>query len=301
MTFEGLVVSDRTGYRVYVPDANIHSAPVEFIKHRGILKINHNKSIVGCIEGHSLGLAWSQEPFHLHRGYLVNGRIIGPAWIWKNLKNGSHKGLSVGGISGRFRSHNQRNQPDRSPAILGGGGELMSILNELKSRVEKNRRQKQKEKESGVKRFVDNKEVSEKELQEYRTLQPYVAEVNARRAKEFAEISTSESLLRKHQYEVQESDLSEPIDKKNKLNAVIQKEARQLYEQKKEKDRQQAKLEVQIAVTARPALEEAMKALPVIKELPQDHRYSELKYHGERFFSELEHVVEGMKALEESK
>ncbi len=96
-TFEGLVVSDRTNFREHIPDENIHTALVKFIKYKGTLKINHRKSIVGFINEHCFGLAWSKQPFHLHKGYLVRGKIVGPTWIWRNLKSGYYRGLSISG------------------------------------------------------------------------------------------------------------------------------------------------------------------------------------------------------------
>ena len=94
-SFVGIVISDMSPCREYASAEQLHKALVEFIKYRGTLRINHNKSIIGFIEDHSFGLAWSQEPFHLHEGYLVRGKIIGPTWIWKNLKNGFYRGLSI--------------------------------------------------------------------------------------------------------------------------------------------------------------------------------------------------------------
>jgi len=58
----------------------------------------------------------------------------------------------------------------------------MDIITKLKDRLETNRQKREKEevKDSGVKYFIGKQEISEKEFQESRVLQPYVQQAEAK-------------------------------------------------------------------------------------------------------------------------
>jgi len=177
----------------------------------------------------------------------------------------------------------------------------MNIIDTLRHRVEKNKQQNKKEQDSSVIHRIGDREVSEKEYNEFFTIGRYKEQIRYKYEKERLELVQTDYELRANANNADVSDLFQELQKrKQKLDQKIEQEARALYEKARGKVQHQHAEQVELAKTVTPVLQDILNKREIIEALPNNPTYAELISYAKPFFIALKDVVRRLKQQEQS-